>query len=212
MLPRAKRPARDPGVARVCGRRGVTRGDASWGLSRSKRHPKILGKEGSWTASRRELGPFGSPRMGAGRECAELRVLGCCSIPMVWGMRNWPSSGAARAPFLAPLLAPGHPQHRCPHAVPCHQPEPRATQQLGQKVEMLPDLGLDDAGLLEHPAAHAVVSLPQKSCTRPPTPARGAARSPTARRTSATATPSARATTTAARTTTSTADPVGTAA
>lgn len=128
--------------------------------------PQNIGK-GSWTASRRELGPFGSPRMGAGRECAELRALGCCSIPMVWGMRNWPSSGAAGAPFLAPFLAPGHPQHRCPHAVPCHQPGPRATQQLGQKAEMFPDLGMDDAGLLEHPAAHAVVSLPQRAVHGP---------------------------------------------
>lgn len=47
-----------------------------------------------------------------------------------------------------------------------------------------------------------------KTCTRPPTPARDAAGSPTARKMSATATPSAGGTTAAAGITTGTADPV----
>lgn len=51
------------------------------------------------------------------------------------------------------------------------------------------------------------LSVP-KTCTRPPTPVRDAAGSPTARRMSATATPSAGGTTAAAGITTGTADPV----
>lgn len=59
------------------------------------------------------------------------------------------------------------------------------------------------------PEGHPLFVSP-KTCTRPPTPARDAAGSPSARRTSVTVTPSARDSTAAARTTRGTVGPVST--
>lgn len=71
-----------------------------------------------------------------------------------------------------------------------------------------PGHGQDEAGWLVHAEDPTGVSIPPKPCTRPLTPAMGAVRSPTTRRTSATAAPSARGTTAAVGITTGTADRV----